>query len=130
MWRVAYRSQTDLFRPQAQSLNRGAADRFTTYSRPMLLAVPLLVLMIGTAVPAWLGDRPAAVVLALEGVAWLIVDKWFEGPTLVRISENHGLVLADLVGFAAICVAAVCLLRTRDHDGWLSGWRSLSVGRR
>jgi hypothetical protein len=96
----------------------------------MLLAVPLLILMIGTAVPAWLGDRPAAVVLGLEGVVWLIVDKWFEGPTLVRVSENHGLVLADLVGFAAIVGAAVCLLRARDTAGRRSGWRSLPVRRR
>jgi hypothetical protein len=96
----------------------------------MFLAVPLLILMIGTAIPGWLGDRPAAAVLALEGVAWLIADKWFEGPTLVRISENHGLVLADLVGFAAILVAAICFLRTRDPEGRQSGWRSLPVRRR
>jgi hypothetical protein len=96
----------------------------------MFLAVPLLILMIGTAIPAWLGDRPAAAVLALEGVAWLIVDKWFEGPTLVRISENHGLVLADLVGFAAILGAAVCLFRTRNPHARQSGWRSLPVRRR
>jgi hypothetical protein len=96
----------------------------------MFLAVPLLILMIGTAIPAWLGDRPAAAVLALEGVAWLIADKWFEGPTLVRVSENHGLVLADLVGFAAIFAAAICMLRTRDPEGRQSGWRSLPVRRR
>jgi hypothetical protein len=96
----------------------------------MFLAVPLLILMIGTAIPAWLGDRPAAVVLALEGVAWLILDKWFEGPTLIRVSENHGLVLADLVGFAAILCSGVCLLRTRDTSGGRTGWRSLPARRR
>ena len=96
----------------------------------MLLAVPLFILIVGTAVPAWLGDRPAAAVLALEGVAWLIADKWFEGPTLVRLSENHGLVLADLVGFAALFGAAVCLFRTRDSDGEHTGWRSMPVRRR
>jgi hypothetical protein len=82
----------------------------------MVLGVPLFVLMLGTAVPAWLGDRSAAVALAVEGVMWLIVDKWFEGPTLVRVSENHGLVLADLVGLAALFGAAVCLLRARTPD--------------
>jgi hypothetical protein len=39
--------------------------------------------MLGSAVPAWLGDLSAAVGLAAEGVIWLLVDKWFEGPTLV-----------------------------------------------
>jgi hypothetical protein len=86
----------------------------------MFVDVALLIL-IGTAIPAWLGDRPAAAVLALEGVAWLIADKWFEGPTLLRISQNHGLVLADFVGIAAIFGAAVCMLRARDPAGRYSG---------
>ena len=82
----------------------------------MLVAAPLFILMLATAVPAWRGDRPAAAVLALEGVIWLVLDKWFEGPTLVAVSERHGLVLADLVGLAALMGAAVCLLRTRQPD--------------
>ena len=82
----------------------------------MLVGVPLFLLMLGTAVPAWLGDRPAAAVLALEGLVWLFVDKWFEGPTLVAVSHNHGLVLADLVGLTALVGAAVCLVRTRSPD--------------
>jgi hypothetical protein len=82
----------------------------------MLLAAPLFILMLATAVPALRGDRPAAAVLALEGLAWLVLDKWFEGPVLVRIADDHGFVLADLVGLAAIFGAAVCALRTREPD--------------
>jgi hypothetical protein len=82
----------------------------------MLLAAPLFILMLGTAVPAWRGDRTTAAVLALEGLVWLVLDKWFEGPTLMRFTEDHGLVLADLVGLAAIFGAAVCVLRTREPD--------------
>jgi hypothetical protein len=82
----------------------------------MLVAAPLFILMLGTALPAWRGDRPAAAVLALEGLVWLVLDKWFEGPTLVAVSEDHGLVLADLVGLAALVGAAVCLLRARQPD--------------
>lgn len=82
----------------------------------MLIAVPMFILMIGTAVPAWRGDRPAAAVLALEGLAWLFLDKWFEGPILLEFGHHHGLVLADLVGLAAVFGAGFCLLRTREHD--------------
>jgi hypothetical protein len=82
----------------------------------MLVAAPLFILMLATAVPAWRGDRPAAAVLALEGLIWLVLDKWFEGPTLVAVSEGHGLVLADLVGLAALIGAVVCMLRARQPD--------------
>jgi hypothetical protein len=82
----------------------------------MLVAAPLLILMLGTAVPARLGDRSAAVALALEGVIWLLADKWFEGPILVRIADDHGLVLADLVGLAAVIGAVISMLRTRERD--------------
>jgi hypothetical protein len=82
----------------------------------MLVAAPLFILMLGTAVLAWRGDRTAAAVLALEGLVWLVLDKWFEGPILVRVADDHGLVLADLVGLVAVFVAAVCKLRTRELD--------------
>jgi hypothetical protein len=82
----------------------------------MFVAAPLFILMLGTAVPAWRGDRTTAAVLALEGLVWLVLDKWFEGPTLVRIADDHGLVLADLVGLAAVFGAGVCLLRSREQD--------------
>jgi hypothetical protein len=82
----------------------------------MLVEVLLLAVMVGTALPAWRGERAAAAFLALEGAAWLIVDKGFEGPHLYYFAHGHGLVLADLVGLGALVGAAVCLLRSREPD--------------
>lgn len=79
----------------------------------MLVAVSLFVVMAGTAVPAWRGSRWAAALLAAEAVVWLLVDRWFEGPTLFHVTYHHGLVLADLVGLVALLVAATCLSRPR-----------------
>lgn len=90
--------------------------RSIAYSRQMLLGVPLFIIMIGTAITAWLGDRQAVGLLALEGAVWLYVDKWFEGPILIHFGHDHALVLADLVGFAALFVAAVCVVRPRIAD--------------
>lgn len=82
----------------------------------MLVGVALFVMMIGTAVPAWRGDRRAAALLVLESAVWLYVDRWYEGPKLIRFGHNHALVLADLVAFAALFVATVCVLRPRAAD--------------
>jgi hypothetical protein len=79
----------------------------------MLVGVPLFIVMVATAVAAWQGDRLAAVLLAVEGIVWLFVDKWFEGPILLRVMDDHGLVLADLVGLAALGGAGASLLRSR-----------------
>ncbi len=80
--------------------------RSIAYARTMLLGVPLVIVLIATAVPAWRGDRQAAVLLGLVGAMWLYVDKWFEGPILIRFGHDHALVTADLVGLAALCTAA------------------------
>jgi hypothetical protein len=82
----------------------------------MLVGVLLFAVMVGTAVPAWRGERAGAALLALEGVVWLIIDKGFEGPHLYYFAHGHGLVLADFVGLAALFGAAICLLRTRAPD--------------
>jgi hypothetical protein len=82
----------------------------------MLAEGLLLAIMVGTALPAWRGERAAAACLALEGVVWLIIDKAFEGLHLYYFAHGHGLVLADLVGLAALLGAAICLLRSREPD--------------
>ena len=86
----------------------------------MLFAVPLLMIMVGTAISAWLGDRQAAALLAVEGAVWLYVDKWFEGPILIRFAHEHGFVFADLVGLAALFGAAVCVLQPPPVDRTLT----------
>lgn len=74
---------------------------------------PLFIIMIGTAIPAWLGDVQAVGLLALEGAALAVVDKWFDGPILIHFGHDNGLLPADLVGSAAVFVAAVYVLRSR-----------------
>jgi hypothetical protein len=66
---------------------------------------------------AWLGDRWAAVVLLLVAVSWLRIDKRFEGPVLVHLTEQHGIVLSDLAAAAAVLVAA--LAGWRHREAWL-----------
>ena len=81
----------------------------------MLVGVPLFIVILATAVAAWQGDRFAAVLLGVEGVVWLLLDKWFEGPLLLSVGHHHGLVLADLVGLAALGGSAICLIRSRGR---------------
>jgi hypothetical protein len=66
---------------------------------------------------AWLGDRWATVVLLLVAVSWLRIDKHFEGPILVHLTEHHGIVLSDLAAVAAVLVAA--LAGWRHREVWL-----------
>ncbi len=52
------------------------------------------------------------VLLVLLVWVWLRVDKRFEGTVLIRVTEDHGLVLADLFGLAVLAFAGALLLRT------------------
>jgi hypothetical protein len=81
----------------------------------MVLELLLLMIMVVTGILAWPGDRAAAALLALEGALWWYVDKLFEGPILILFTPYHGLCLADLVGLAAVVVAATCVLRNSDR---------------
>jgi len=70
---------------------------------------------------AWLGERWSAAVLVLLGLVWLRIDKRVEGARLLVVGHEHGLVLADLIGFVAFAVAALGLwryrsLRQRQHE--------------
>jgi hypothetical protein len=47
------------------------------------------------------------VVLIGVSLAWLVVDKDLEGPTLVRVTGDHGLVSADLVGLVGAALGVV-----------------------
>ncbi len=50
--------------------------------------------------------RPSAVVLALSCAAWFPANKSMEGPVLVSVTPDHGLVAADLIGLAGLLYAA------------------------
>jgi len=54
--------------------------------------------------------RVAAVCLVLVAVVWVLVNGPVEGPTLISVSPDHGLTLADLPAIAAVVVAGVLLL--------------------
>jgi hypothetical protein len=77
-----------------------------------LLGVALLAAMVLTALLAWRGSRIAAAAVLLLAGAWLLADKDFEGPHIVAFVPSHGLVVADLVGIAAVVVAVVAWIRT------------------
>ena len=90
-----------------------------------MLATLLLAGLVGAAMivcgwRAWLGERWSTAVLVLLAVVWLRIDKRFEGPNLIVLGDEHGLVLADLVALAALAVAALALWRSRTvrqrHD--------------
>jgi uncharacterized membrane protein len=66
---------------------------------------------------AWMGDRWATAVLLLLAVAWLRIDKRFEGPVLVHLTGQHGIVLSDLAAVAAVVVVA--LAGWRHRHAWL-----------
>lgn len=59
------------------------------------------------------GGRRAPALLTIGfALAWVLVDKRAEGPTLVMFSEEHGITAADLLSIGAI-VIAVGRLRSR-----------------
>jgi hypothetical protein len=41
-------------------------------------------------------------VLVVASLAWLLTDKSMEGPTLVRITLNHGVTAGDLAGLVGL----------------------------
>jgi hypothetical protein len=50
--------------------------------------------------------------LGLAGL-WLLFNEPFEGPTLVVVTPNHGLTVADLPALAVALVALVVLVADR-----------------
>jgi hypothetical protein len=54
-----------------------------------------------------------AACLAVLAVSWLLVNSPVEGATLVVVTPDHGLTVADLPGLAALVVAAILLARSR-----------------
>lgn len=80
----------------------------------LAVALPLLVALVIAVSRSWLRDTWALAIALCLAVVWLRVSGRFEGPTLVRVTDSHGLVLADLVGLTAALLA--CL-------GWLRAYR-------
>ena len=74
-----------------------------------------------------LKSRPAAAVLILLSLVWLIVDKRFEGPLLWRLDRAHGLVAADIPGLIAGLIGLVLLVASPLREGHSSTFKARSV---
>ncbi len=59
------------------------------------------------------GRTVVALALVVFAVIWVLVNGPFEGPTLVVVTPDHGLTVADLLSLVAFAVAAVVLLTGR-----------------
>ncbi len=65
---------------------------------------------------AWRGNTVALSALVFLTFVWLRVDKRFEGPHVIRINQDHGLVLSDLVGLLILASAAGAWWYTRRRS--------------
>ena len=71
--------------------------------------VPGLVLgaLVVAAVLAGRGGRPAAVLLGVVSVLWVLVNHPMEGETLLPLTHGHGFTAADMGGLAGLVLAVV-----------------------
>ncbi len=80
--------------------------------RDIVTAVLLFAAMM---LSAWLGmrQRLGVVLLTLLSLVWFTVDRLWEGPVLVPLAPNRGLVTSDVVGLIGLVVAVVLGRRHR-----------------
>jgi hypothetical protein len=70
----------------------------------MIAGLVLVALVLTAHFSRGRGARAGYVLIAVS-VLWILVDKGLgEGPTLMRITKNHGLTAADLAGLAGIAL--------------------------
>ncbi len=75
--------------------------------------LPLLAGMLLVSSLAWRGSTVALVAVVFLTFVWLRVDKRFEGPHVIRINQDHGLVMSDLVGLLILVGASLAWSYTR-----------------
>lgn len=80
-----------------------------------MLAGLVLVLLLAAAAATGRYGRPAAPALVVCSLLWLLVNKRMEGPVLLQVSGNHGLVAADLAGLAGLALALLALIGIRNR---------------
>ena len=73
----------------------------------MLGAVALATIMVLTAAVAFAGSRFACLALAAEELLYLEVSQPVEGPTLLRLTADHGVTSNDLPALVGILAAGV-----------------------
>jgi hypothetical protein len=78
--------------------------------------IPGLVLgaLVVAAVLAGRYGRPAAVLLVVVSVLWVLVNHPMEGETLLPLSHGHGLTAADMGGLAGLVLATLLLRYPRS----------------
>jgi hypothetical protein len=75
-----------------------------------MLAGLILGCLVLSSVGAGRWGRPWAAPLAASSVVWLMINKRMEGPVLLPVTSQHGLVAADLAGLAGLTLAALILV--------------------
>ena len=80
-----------------------------------------MVLVAGT-LDRW--GRGGAVVLGILSIGWLLTNQHMEGPTLLSITQAHGLTGGDLAGLAGIGIAIWRIVDPGDQGGGTLGRRS------
>jgi hypothetical protein len=79
----------------------------------LIVALPLAAAMLATLRWCWKGDGWGVATSLLLCVVWLRVDKAFEGPHVLRVTDNHSLVLADLFAVVVGASGVLCWLGRR-----------------
>lgn len=66
-----------------------------------------------TTARSWTRDVWAFLTTLCLAVVWLRVSKAWEGPVLVKLDQDHGIALSDLVALVVAALACLGLLRSR-----------------
>jgi len=82
-----------------------------------MIALPLAAAMLATLRWCWKGDTWGVATLLLLCIVWLRVDKAFEGPHVLIVTQSHGLVLSDLFAIVVGASGVVGWLRRRRSSG-------------
>lgn len=81
----------------------------------LLAGLPMIGAMLLLTRLVWTGHPSALVGVVLLGVVWAQVDADFEGPVVLHLTADHGVVLADLLVPVVLAAAGA---------GWLCHRRS------
>jgi hypothetical protein len=78
-----------------------------------LLPGLVLAALVVAAVLAGRGGRPAATLLGVVSVLWVLVNHPMEGKTLLPLTHTHGFTAADMGGLAGLVLAVVLFVSHR-----------------
>jgi hypothetical protein len=84
----------------------------------VFLAAATLIAMVGTAAVCLITrQRVAAWLLLLFSAAWLPLNSVVEGPVIMRISDDHGITIADVLSIAGFVLAVAVLWSAHPPAG-------------